>query len=66
MGQIGANQDDVAGAKAFDVIAYELRAATLMEIDEFDLGVIMPAIVDIRIPVFPDAEGVGWCTGNLQ
>ena len=56
MRQIGPYQDDIPGIKAFNVIAYELRPAALMKIDKLYFRMIMPAVVDERIPVLPDAE----------
>lgn len=56
MGKVRAYQDDIAGMKAFDVVADELGAAALVKDDQFHFGMIMPAIIDKGIPVFPDAE----------
>ena len=38
------------------MVSYELRTAALMKIDELDFRMIMPAIVDVRVPVFPNTE----------
>ena len=54
--KIGAHQDNIAGIKSLDMIAYELCAAALVKIDQLYFRVIMPAIVDIRIPVITDTE----------
>lgn len=56
VGQIGTEEDNVPGLEAFDMIANELGTAAMVEIDQFDFGVIMPAIVYKRLPVFPDTE----------
>jgi len=54
--KIGAHQDNIAGIKSLDMIAYELRAAAFVKINQLYFRVIMPAIVDIRIPVITDTE----------
>jgi len=56
MGQIGTEEYDIAGLEAFDMIADELGATAMVEVNQFDLGVVMPAIVYKRLPVFPDTE----------
>jgi hypothetical protein len=40
------------------MIADELGAAALMEKNQFDFDVVVPAIIDIAIPVFPHAKGM--------
>lgn len=65
MGEIGAHQDNIAGMKTLDMIAYELGTAALVEADQFHFGMIMPSIVDKRVPVLPDAKGMGGCFGDL-
>jgi hypothetical protein len=40
------------------MIAYELGTAALMKNNELHLGVVVPAVVDERVPVFPYAEGM--------
>ncbi len=66
MGQIGADQDDVPGLETLDMIAHELGSATLVEIDQLHFRVIMPAVIDKGIPVFPDAEGMGRGLGDFE
>jgi len=56
MRKVRAYQDDIAGMKAFDVIADELGAAALVKEDQLHFGMIMPAVIDKGIPVFPDAK----------
>ena len=58
MRKVGTHQNDIAGMKTFDMIAVELGTAAMVEIDQFDFGVVMPAIVYKWIPVLPDAEGM--------
>ena len=58
VGQIRSNEDDIAGLKPFDMIAYELRAAAFVEEDQFHFRVIVPAVVDERVPVLSDAKGL--------
>jgi hypothetical protein len=59
MRKVRAYQDDITGMKAFDMIADELRAAALVKEDQFHFGMIVPAVIDKGIPVFPDTERVG-------
>ena len=66
MGKIRAYENDVSGMETFDVIPHELCTATLVKIDEFDLGMIMPAIIDIGVPVFANAEGMSRGPGDFQ
>lgn len=66
MGEVGSDQDDIAGMEALDMIPYELGAPALVEIDQFQLRMIMPAVVDKGVPVFPDAERVGRGLGNFE
>ena len=65
MRKIGTHQDDVAGIESLDMIAHELRTSALMEMDELYLGMIMPAIIDMRIPVFTDTERMCRGSGNF-
>lgn len=44
---MGADKDHVTGAEPFDAVADELSTVTLFEIDELDLGMVMPAVIDI-------------------
>lgn len=57
--KVGSDQDDVAGLEAFDMIADELRAVAVVEDDELHFRVVVPAVIDERVPVLPDAEGMG-------
>src|SRR5580704_13079084 len=56
MRQVRADQDDVTGMKALDMVADELGAAAPVEDDQLRFGVIVPAVIDKGIPVVPDAE----------
>ena len=59
VGEHAAHEDDIAGLKAFDVIAHELRAAALVENDQLHFRMVMPAVVDEGVPVFPYAKRLG-------
>jgi hypothetical protein len=59
MWQVGAYENDIAGLEAFDMIACELRAAALVKNDQLHFGMIMPAVVDMRVFILPHAKGVG-------
>jgi hypothetical protein len=65
MREVGADEDDIAGLEAFDVIADELGAAALVKEDQFHLDMVVPAVIDERIPVFPYAEGMGGSAGDF-
>ena len=65
MGQIGPDEDDVAGLKAFDMIAYKLCTAAFMEKDQFHFGMIMPAVINEWVPVFPDTERLSGSLGDF-
>lgn len=65
MRQIGAYQDNITRIESLDMIPHELRTAAFVKINELDLGMIMPAIVDIRVPVFTYAERVRRSLGNF-
>jgi len=58
--EIGAYQDDVAGMKAFDIIAYKLSTAAFMKKYQFHFGMIMPAVVNEWVSVLPDTERLSW------
>lgn len=66
MREVGADQDDIAGLKAFDVVADELGPAAVMKEDQFHFYMVMPAVIDERVPVFTDAEGMGGCAGDFE
>ena len=59
VGEVRADEDDIAGLEAFDVVADELGAATLVKEDQFHFDMVVPTVVDERVPVFPHAEGLG-------
>jgi len=63
--EVGSYEDDVAGMKAFDMVADELGAAALVKKDQFHFGMVVPAVIDKRVPVFADAEGVGGGFGDF-
>jgi hypothetical protein len=65
MGQIGPDEDDVAGLKAFDMIAYKLCTAAFMEKDQLYFGMIMPAVINEWVPVFPDTERLSRSFGDF-
>lgn len=54
--KIGTHQDNIAGIKSLNMIAHELRTAALVKINQLYFRVIMPAIVDIWVPVITDTE----------
>jgi hypothetical protein len=56
MGQVGTYQDNIPGIEPGDMIANELCSASLMKIDELNFGMIVPAIIDVRVPVFTNTE----------
>jgi hypothetical protein len=58
MGEVGANQDDITGFEPFHVVAHELGAAALLEVDQLHFGMEMPFVVDVWYEIAPDAEGV--------
>jgi hypothetical protein len=58
MGEVGADKDYVAGFKLFDTIANELSAFAFLKMDQFDFGVIMPAVIDIWYQVLAYTEGI--------
>src|SRR5687767_14134637 len=45
--QVGTYQNHVSGFKLFYTIADELRALTLFKMDQFNFGVVMPAIINV-------------------
>jgi len=65
MRQIGAYQDNIARIESLDMIPHELSATAFVKVNELDLGMIMPAIVDIRVPVFPYAERMRRSLGDF-
>ncbi len=65
VGEIGPNQYDVAGLKAFDMVAHELCTTAFMEKNQLHFGVIVPAVVDKRVPVFPNAKRLGRSFGDF-
>jgi len=65
VGEIGADQDDVARMKAFDMITYELCAAAFVEKYQFHFGMIMPTVVNEWVSVFPDAERLSRSLGDF-
>ena len=65
MGQVGADEDDIAGLEAFDVIADELGAAALVKEDQFHFDMVVPSVIDERVPVFANAKGMGRCAGDF-
>jgi len=65
MRQIGAYKDNIARIESLDVIPHELRTTAFVKINELDLGMIVPAIVDIRVPVFTYAERMRRSLGNF-
>src|SRR5579863_3648718 len=66
MREVGADKDDIAGLKAFDVVADELGPAAVMKEDQLHFDMVVPAVIDERVPVFPHAEGVGRDAGDLE
>lgn len=66
VGEVGTDEDDIAGLEAFDVIADELGAAALMKKDQFHFYVVVPAVIDERVPVFTYTEGVGGGVGDFE
>ena len=65
MRQIGADEDDIAGVEAFDMIAHELGAAALVKNDQLHFGMIMPAVINEWVPVFPDTERLSGSLGDF-
>src|ERR1700722_4432828 len=59
MREIAAHKNDVTGLEPLDVIADELRAVALGEDNELHFRVVVPAVIDKRVPVLPYAEGMG-------
>src|ERR1700722_13415920 len=59
MREIAAHKNDVTGLEPLDVIADELRAVALVEDNELHFRVVVPAVIDKRVPVLPYAEGMG-------
>jgi hypothetical protein len=66
MREIGSYEDDIAGLKAFNVIADKLGAAALMKEDQFHFDMVVPAVIDKWVPVFPHAKGVGGGAGYFE
>ena len=66
MGEVGTYQDDISCLKPLDMIANKLGPAPLVEIDQLHFCMIMPAVVDEGVPVFPDTEGVGRGRGDFK
>ena len=64
--KVGADENDIAGLEAFDVIADKLGAAPLMKEDQFHFDMVVPAVIDERVPVFPHAKGVGWDARDFE
>ncbi|WP_431209366.1 hypothetical protein ACQ86N_24700 [Puia sp. P3] len=48
VGEVGADQDDVAGHESFHAIADELASSSFFEVYQFHFGVKVPAVVDVR------------------
>src|SRR5579863_2213488 len=66
MGEVRADEDDITGLKTFDVVADELSTAALMKEDQFHFDMVVPAVIDERVPVFPYAERVGGGAGDFE
>jgi hypothetical protein len=65
MGKVSTHQNNIAGFEPLDVVAHELGAPPLLEVNELHFGVKMPFIVDIRYEIAPNAERVSGLSGNL-
>ena len=59
MWEVAAHKNDITGLEPLDVIADELRAVALVEDNELHFRVVVPAVIDKRVPVLPYAEGMG-------
>src|ERR1700722_19325164 len=57
--EVTSYQNDVAGLEPLDVISDELRAIALVEDDELHFRMVVPAVIDKRVPVLPYAKGMG-------
>lgn len=66
VGQVGAHQHDIARLESFDTIANELGSFSLFEMDQFDLGMVMPAVIDVRHQVPAYAERMAGACGNFK
>jgi len=64
--EVRPDQDDIPGLKSFDMVADELGPAALMKDDQFHFDMVMPAVIDERVPVFPHAERVGRGAGDFE
>src|SRR6185436_826226 len=53
MRQVRTNQYYISCFKLFDTVADELCAFTFIKMDQFDFGMIMPAVIDVRNKIPP-------------
>jgi len=58
MWQVGAYEDHVPRPESLHIISYELSALSSLKMYQFNFCMKMPAIVDIRDKIPPDAERV--------
>lgn len=59
VGQVGAEENEIARAVAFDVIAHEALAAAPLDVGEFELGMVVPVEIETRIDPLVGDEGRG-------
>ena len=66
MGQPGTNEQYIADSKSLNTVAHELRAATLVDVDKFYFGVIMPTIIKMWYHIVPNTKGTLGGEGDFQ
>jgi len=58
MGEVASHQNYVAITKVADAVTNKLGATATFKIDQFQLFMIMPAVVDIWQQIAPCAKGM--------
>ncbi len=56
--QISADQQEVARLKVLNIVVNKLSATTLLNIQQLNFGVIVPAIIEMQVHRLSDTEGI--------
>src|SRR5215204_2703643 len=66
MWEVGSNQNYISSFETLDTVANKLSAFTLVEMDQLNLWMIMPSIVNVRNQVMSYTKRVAGFFGNLK
>ena len=66
MGKVRAQQDHVVRFKMVDIVADELPPRSLDDVYQFDLGMIMPFVIEMRHDIIPHVERMLGLQMDLQ